>query len=150
MASAAEEFAADGVEAEHLASRSLDESDFPVLHLVESLVAAEVELLAVADAARPAVHGRQSAVEEAQRRVERYAVDAVVESEPEVVVGIEGHGEDGFVLQAVADRDMFGLSCLQVEEDDAVVTGAEGESYPCPLPEGKGSWADGGAGKLDV
>ena len=125
MPATTEELAPDGVEAQHLAARALDEADVGALHLVETLVAAQVEFVSVGDAATAAAYRRLVAVEEPEGGVEGDTVDAIVEAQPQVVVGIERCCQHGLALKAIAYGNLLDLSGLHVEEDDAVVDGAQ-------------------------
>ena len=109
MPASTEELAPDGVEAQHLTARTLDEADVGALHLVETLVAAQVELVSVGDAATAAAYRRLVAVEEPERGVERDTVDAIVKTQPQVVVGIERRSQHGLALEAIAYGNLLDL-----------------------------------------
>ena len=68
LASAAEELTTDGVEAEHLAGGSFDEAYLRAIHLVETLIGAEVEVPLIGNATVAAANRRLAAVEESQGR----------------------------------------------------------------------------------
>ena len=124
VATATKQFSVDGVDAQHLTTRAFNETDVARRHLIKSLIATQIELSTISHATVAASHGRLPAIEKAKRRVEGHAVDTVVESQPEVVLAVEGSRKHHSALQSVVHRDLFGNACRQVKQEHAIVNGA--------------------------